>query len=625
MTIDANVNDRQIRRRAPAKDTIQAIAATLSAIAIIAFQSAFLPFFQPLFASDRLVWPTVYYGYWFLTLSTALIIFFRDPTVRRQSLPVVLVCALTVASAFLHPLDWVSKNLIVAMLLLTCVTVLTLGSASLFPFRLSASVTALNAVVCLLDILFADGFTNTVGRAAGLAINPNDAATGLLLGAAATYWAVPRRWQIAFLLLAVAAIFVTLSRSALLAAIIIGSGIAAISLVRMIRNGSRPRFDSRQFVRIGLSVFFLTIWIVTALFTNDRFEVAATDAFSGLHGALSAIEDASAPVRTAVQRLAAQSKPPTAVGGAETEAQLNAFEAARIDAQVDAIGKVSENEGEKNSVSARALLMWRAYIMYKSGPFFGRGLAAAHELLPHNTFLMFAVAFGHLGWLVALALVALTFYRVRDANQLPLGLATAAVLMTSHDILFPSLIVPIAVGIAGNISDRTAAKACLFGSPRRVVVAASIFFIIGCGVIVARFEGYRTTRLGNGIKEIQSSKTVFAARIPRPEFSGVLRVAEVASQNSAGQNLFLVEDGKVLSDVQAPDAAVMRGGQYFVWRRNTLLFSTSDNSDPRFNGRSYEIRTAVSIHPLIFLVIGAILIWCAVVVTKLGRPQSIER
>jgi hypothetical protein len=236
---------------------------------------------------------------------------------------------------------------------------------------------------------------------------------------------------------------------------------------------------------------------------------------------------------------------------------------------------------------------------------------------------MFAVAFGHLGWLVPFALIGLTFYRVRDVNQLPLGLATIAVMMISHDILFPSLIVPIAVGIAGNISKQGAVKVCRysFTATRWVVLAASILFIVGCGAIIAKFGDYTRFRLNDRIKAIEQIGSVFAAPIPRVEFAGVFRLADPASQDSAGRNLFLLEDGKVLSDVQAPASAAMtlESGQYLVWRRRTLLFSTSDNSDPRSNGREYEVRMPVSIHPLILLVIGAVLIWGVAILTGWGK------
>ena len=80
-------------------------------------------------------------------------------------------------------------------------------------------------MICLLDILFAHGFTNTVGRAAGLSVNANIAAAGLLLGAASSYWTVPQRLRSSFVLIVGAAVFVTLSRSTWLAAVLICTGV----------------------------------------------------------------------------------------------------------------------------------------------------------------------------------------------------------------------------------------------------------------------------------------------------------------------------------------------------------------------------------------------------------------
>jgi hypothetical protein len=611
MIAGATNDDRRTDFRASAILVIRVAAATLSAMAIVAFQSEFLPFFQTLFASDRVFWPAIYYGYWILTLCVTIAVLVADPAVRRQSFPILIVCLLTMALTLLHPFDWVAKNLVVAMMLLICITVLVLGSMPSLLLKLSATVTALTAVICCLDILFVDGLTNTPGRAAGLSINPNDAATGLFLAAAATYRAVPKRLQIPFLLLVGGAIFFTLSRSTLLAAIILVSVVGALSVWQTIRNGGRPRLG-RAFS--GLSILFavgLSIWSVGALFNNDRFAVAAADSYDGIRTAVDALGEASRSIRTAVEV------------STRVESQT---QSARVEAEIVAIGKASEQE--KNSVSARGLFMWRALITYGSGPFFGRGLAAAHEIAPHNTFLMFAVAFGHLGWLVPFALIGLTFYRVRDANQLPLGLATIAVMMISHDILFPSFIVPVAVGIAGNISKQSTFKVCRysFTAVRCVVLAASILFIVGCGAIIARFGDYTTFRPSDRIKAIEQIGSVFAAPIPQVEFAGVFRIADLASQDSVGRNLFLLEDGKILSDVQVPTKAAMtlERGQYLVWRRRTLLFSTSDGSDPRSNGRAYEARMPVSIHPLILLVIGAVLIWCVAVVTGRGELNRMK-
>ena len=125
-----------------------------------------------------------------------------------------------------------------------------------------------------------------------------------------------------------------------------------------------------------------------------------------------------------------------------------------MDEVVEEIARRVESEGAVNSISARWLLMEGAFLSYQSGPFFGQGLAAAHALQPHNTFLLFAVAFGDLGWLVPIAFLGLTVYWVRSIPHLPLFLATFTVMMTSHDILFtPGLLLQSFLGCRTNSSD----------------------------------------------------------------------------------------------------------------------------------------------------------------------------
>ena len=95
------------------------------------------------------------------------------------------------------------------------------------------------------------------------------------------------------------------------------------------------------------------------------------------------------------------------------------------------------------------------FLSYRNGPLLGRGLGAAHALQPHNTFLLFAVAFGDLGWLVPLAFLGLTAYWVRQRAAIAAVLATFTVMMTSHDVLFtPGLLAPIVFGIGGLNAQR---------------------------------------------------------------------------------------------------------------------------------------------------------------------------
>src|SRR3954468_9156209 len=142
MIAGATKEDRRTYPRASAILVTRVAAATLSAMAIVAFQSEFLPFFQPLFVGDRAFWPAIYYGYWILTACVTLVVLVADPAVRRQSFPVLIVCLLMMALIFLHPFDWVAKNFVVTLMLLICITVLIAGSAPSLLLKLSATVTA---------------------------------------------------------------------------------------------------------------------------------------------------------------------------------------------------------------------------------------------------------------------------------------------------------------------------------------------------------------------------------------------------------------------------------------------------------------------------------------------------
>jgi len=430
-------------------------AAALGSLFVVAFQLQLLPFFAHLFVEDRLVWPVIFYGVWACVIGVTLVLLVLHGSVRRQSLPVLAVCASAMLVTLIHPIDGVAKNFLVAATFVACVSVLAIASAPFALLRFSATAAVLSAVICLLDILFSHGFTNTVGRAAGLSINANVAAAGLLLGAASSFWTVPPRWRSPFLLIVGTGILVTLSRSTLLAAILIGSGIAADLIWMRIRSpGPRSRI---RWLHTGALILALAGWIAAALFSNDRFSVAARSSFLQI----GAVPTAFAEARQAIAD------------------SLRTNAASEI---IREITRRAENEGDINSISARGLLMERAWLIYRTGPFFGRGMAAAHAAQPHNTFLLFAVAFGHLGWIVPLALLGLTVYPVRSVQQLPMFFATFTVMMTSHDLPFTfGLLAPLILGIAGlnaqrcRVNDKPEAVAAI----RYVAAAAPVVFVTG--------------------------------------------------------------------------------------------------------------------------------------------------
>ena len=434
--------------------TVRWAAATFGCFFIVAFQLQLLPFFSPIFINNRPFWPIIYYGCGCLMVGLTLIVLATRKPILHRSLPVLLVCAVSASLILLHPIDNISKNYLVATVFMACSFVLAIAAAPFALLKLSASATVLSAFICLLDILFTHGFTNTAGRAAGLAINANVAAAGLLLGAASSYWAVSQRWRVRFLLIVGAAIFATLSRSTLLAAMVIGVGLGIDAIWTRLKSPAphQPIVSLRS----GMLALGLTGWIIAALFLNDRFFVATTSGYQQIGSALTEFDEAS----QSISRAAGISR-----------GEL-----------IKAIGHRTETEGDINSISARGLLLERAFLSYQSGPFFGQGLAAAHALQPHNTFLLFAIAFGHIGWLVPIAFLGLTLYWARGMQQLPLFFATLTVMATSHDIsLTPNLLAPVVFGVAGlnSLRYRTSDAPTACSAMRTTSVAAPIAFALG--------------------------------------------------------------------------------------------------------------------------------------------------
>jgi hypothetical protein len=415
-------------------------AGALGCLFIVAFQLQLLPFFSPLFVDDRTLWPIIFYGCWALIIATTLLLLILQRPILLRTLPVLAVCVVAVALTLIHPIDPIARNFLVAMAFVACGSVLAIASAPLTLLRFSAAATILSAVICLLDIFFTHGFTNIIGRAAGLSINANVAATGLFLGAASSYWAVPHRLRTSFLLITGAAILVTLSRSTLLSAAIVCCGVAAILIWTRLK-AAEPRRPLR-WIRVGALTLGLAAWIAVALYTNDRFSVAARNSFQQIRTSLSAFEQARDSVAHAVQSKAEQEASKQQPGTSTPNF--------RSEEMIKEIARRAKHEGDINSISARALLMENGFLSYRTGPPLGRGLAAAHALQPHNVFLLFAIAFGVVGWIVPLAFLGLTACWVRRVQELPLFLATFAVMMTSHDVLLtPGLLAPIVFGIAG--------------------------------------------------------------------------------------------------------------------------------------------------------------------------------
>jgi hypothetical protein len=397
------------------------IAGTASAILVIAFQLQLLTFFSPLFVQNKTIWPTFYYAFWiFIIGSTA----FSYP--KERPWPAMLLCGALIAMTLWYPVDVIAKNFIVAMGFVICASVLATAAGSLKILQLCAAATALNSCICLADILFVHNLTNGADRAVGLGLNPNLAAIGMLLGATATYWVVPIRLIPYFVVLVGFAIFATLSKSVLLAFTVI---FGAVAFVHLLRRRPIPGLAGPAVLVLALVTYLGIAWS-----QNYRFALATSNAFRSVDTAFSAIETARTPSAAEAAARRDQPLPSTRqIGEVDSDNHI----------LIEEIRRRAENESRINSISARVLFMERAWLAYRDGPPFGIGLDGAHAFAPHNSFLLFALAFGPVGWIIPLAFISLIW---RNAA---LALAVFAASMVSHDIFFmPSLLAPIAFSLA---------------------------------------------------------------------------------------------------------------------------------------------------------------------------------
>ncbi|SHH31530.1 O-Antigen ligase [Bradyrhizobium erythrophlei] len=402
---------------------LRSIAGLVCLVFAGAYQLRVMTYFLPRLVADRHIWPAIYYGFWLIAVCTTLAVLAFRQDILKRTLPVLILCALASALPFVHEIDQITKIFFVAMGFFACAAVLSVLVDPLTVLRISALATVAGAVICLVDVLFASG------RAAGLSIAPNVAAAALLLGSSAAYLSIPARWLGYFLLIVGAALFVTLSKSTLLAA----CGIFAIVVIgNRLQRLRFPRFAWRPHTLVALG---LVAWIGVALSTNDRFVFATSNAYRVFSNAVPASQAARSTIEKAVTLASADP------------------DVMPTEALIAEIGRRSETESDVNSISARWLLMERAWLVFKGEPFSGLGFASAYALEPHNTFLLFMLAFGPIGLLVPLAFLAVIAYpaiRFKSISLSALPMAAFAVLMTSHNMLFdPGLLAPLAFGWAG--------------------------------------------------------------------------------------------------------------------------------------------------------------------------------
>ena len=478
----------------------------------------------------------------------------------------------------------VTKSYITGMVAMSAMAVVATTVDLRRVAHFSASLICVASLGCLLDVCFYDGFSNAAGRAAFLYLNPNVAALALLLGAVASAWSIPSKWLPAFLVLVAGAVFSTLSRSAMLmGALTLAACLPATSTnwrdkLREMKKGTRAA------VVTLVSVLFL---LGIAQYNNPAFPVALD---SGFHGLTTVIK---------WLKIADKNDGNGSTAGPAGNSEMTV-----------AIRMVEAN----NSASARALLAERALRQSVSGPVTGIGLERAFAMAPHNSYLLFADAFGYIGWLIVPALVSMLFY-FGGRRALPASTLITLAALFSHDLLFAmplvaSLALVLAATSRGEDSESMSDGMTLpiLGA---VAVAVALLCVLTDVVQQDHIEPYTKEYSGNDIKPANGQE--FYALLPRIDPPGIFRLGAESREGFAGGGIEIFEDDKPLYlGNQTPRDIAAKGRGRFGFHNMWALFSSTDGSDPSKNGRVYRITGVVTLHPLFLLSVLAAVLWAAI-------------
>ncbi|MGH8645350.1 MAG: O-antigen ligase family protein [Gammaproteobacteria bacterium] len=434
--------------------------------------------------------------------------------------------------------------------------------------RVAAIVLALIVVLLLIEVVAPGLFSLTLGRSAGLYHNPNLAAISVgllcfgLLGVTTTDAA---RKVIA---ISAGAILLTLSRTGLLAFALAGLLSTHISW--------RLRLSNRL------------VWVAAIV-------VVGTAAFTAI--LFTYPEDA---LPTAARALRSHLSDSASLFSRLVSNPRDAFHDA--------------NEGINSGLSSsteRLRLLSSASAALAELPRFGYGLDKALQLAPHNGYLYYALAFGYPGVLVLPLWAAVCFSAyARERTSRTVFFLVAA--LFSHDVFSALPLVACAVYSATSGSSDAIVKLRDFTCPhvrffnplhlsdagrrRRALAFALAGFTLGFALLfITPMESRQKILPAAVAPEVGSAWLVCLS--PAPVWLRYTLERESPP--------VLLEDDRPLGPITMHADIRERGGGRYWFDPPCLRFSTSDGTDPRVNGRVYEIWCDFSVTAAAMAYLGA--------------------
>jgi len=137
----------------------------------------------------------------------------------------------------------------------------------------------------------------------------------------------------------------------------------------------------------------------------------------------------------------------------------------------------------------------------------------------------------------------------------------------------------------------------LFHSKRLFVPLAILWVVSLAAVLFLWLQG-------NGLSTRMRQQFPVAAQAAQPSghgpysYSVSMGIERLSQPETFASPAVLLEDGHVLGPGNILHAKIgAKGGGRFSWWKGSLIFSTSDNSDPRTNGRKYVLMLPFSLNP----------------------------
>lgn len=574
-------------------DIIPNLSLFLYSFCVLFLQMGLLTIFSPLIETDSAAWSYCYKGFWLISIATTVWALVSMRSLFAITWPILIFlggCFLLFStfhySAF-------SKNLLISTIIISVFVVLVSAAGIERCLRFSAQLVTFSAFFILIDMQFMYGLSNSAGRAAGLFINPNIAAGALLVAAIASFSSVSEKFKISFLILVVAAIISTLSRTTIATLCVV----AAIYSLYMLKP---DRFSgSVRTVKAGITYAVLTCIVVSALIVsasilNPRLTVALSSV--NLEINLSHLGDNTEA---------------TPIGSHTLENSVKDSEGAQADDNVSSDARIGKVERD-SSADARLLLLKRSFAAFMEAPLLGIGIERSYQLRPHNTYLLFAAAYGVVGLLIPLALVAF-FLMQRDPDSFAMGAALGCVMFFSHDVLLtPAYTIPVALAIASTLKWDNGDLRNPSENSSHFALLVAICFVAWMNFSIAS-NAHRIVREVvdvASLTKINSCLYYFESPfLSESRFYTLDRSS--AYDRQAISKIEMFENGNNLK-ARASEKGMSSagcGGDFEITKLWGIAFSASDGSSPVNNGRIYEIQFPIEGKRLLTILLVMLLVW----------------